>query len=453
MSRAQAVSPNQFCFDLSPAVLAPIALSVAVSSVVNLPQSPARSAATLRNRQKLAVKLRGIGEDLVGRAEVSASRPRLANTRRRAAMASSAEQSALEERALGRTMINIAAAIEAGEANALMGFSSKAAIESLISELRCVETYARQAGRTLNSEAINSFARIHGPRWGLSGSSWERTVAVTEGLEGAERFRALITGAEAITGQALELMFELLGKEKAEYELGWYNVSRIAHLNRLKRAGIETDDQLKAALQELIIHREERQSECPLKAAMRKLVGRSVGIDFFPTPAAVCARMVEIAAIRQGMKVLEPSAGCGNIADAARDAGAEVDVIEISGELRDILALKGHSLVGFDFDDFEVSAPYADAVLMNPPFGKRSDARHIRKAYSLVKPGGVLVGIASEGLFFGTDAEATSFRHWLDEVGGVSERLPDGTFMDPSLPVRTGVSARIVTIFKADDEQ
>lgn len=58
-------------------------------------------------------------------------------------------------------------------------------------------------------------------------------------------------------------MFELLGKEKAEYELGWYNVSRIAHLNRLKRAGIETDDQLKAALQELIIHREERQSECP----------------------------------------------------------------------------------------------------------------------------------------------------------------------------------------------
>lgn len=70
-----------------------------------------------------------------------------------------------------------------------------------------------------------------------------------------------------------------------------------------------------------------------------------------------------------------------------------------------------------------------------------------------MKPGGVLVGIASEGLFFGTDAEATSFRHWLDEVGGVSERLPDGTFMDPSLPVRTGVSARIVTIFKADDEQ
>ena len=88
---------------------------------------------------------------------------------------------------------------------------------------------------------------------------------------------------------------------------------------------------------------------------------------------------------------------------------------------------------------------------MNPPFGKRSDARHIRKAYNLLKPGGVLVAIASEGLFFGSDAEATVFRHWLDEVGGVSERLPENTFMDASLPVRTGVSTRIVTIFKADD--
>ena len=37
-------------------------------------------------------------------------------------------------------------------------------------------------------------------------------------------------------------------------------------------------------------------------------------------------------------------------------------------------------------------------------------------------------------------------RTWLDEHGATNEKLPDGSFMDPSLPVNTGVSARMVVI-------
>ena len=353
MSRMNCISPNQIAFELSFQEFAPAPLTLAVSNAVVPEKDSKVLAKEAKDRLKQAMKLRSLGEDLISKAEISSGQTRLTNTRRRAAMASSAEQTAAEARALGRTMINLAAAIESGEAKHLLGVSSKAAVEALIKELRCVETYARQAGKVLDHEAIGTFARIHGPQWGLSGSSWERAVALTEGLDGAEQFHALIKGGESITPQALQLMTELLGKAQTEYELGWYNVSRVAHVGRLKRAGIETDEQLKGALQEFLVFKAERQAGCPVKAAIRNLVGRSVGIDFFPTPDSVCRRMVDIACIKPGMRVVEPSAGCGNIADAAKAAGAEVDVIEISDELRAILQLKGFSVIGADFDEMD----------------------------------------------------------------------------------------------------
>jgi hypothetical protein len=39
-----------------------------------------------------------------------------------------------------------------------------------------------------------------------------------------------------------------------------------------------------------------------------------------------------------------------------------------------------------------------------------------------------------EGVFFGQDKKAVEFREWLESVGGSSEKLEDGTFLDPSLP-------------------
>ena len=55
-----------------------------------------------------------------------------------------------------------------------------------------------------------------------------------------------------------------------------------------------------------------------------------------------------------------------------------------------------------------------------------------------------------EGVFFGRDKKAQAFRDWLDSVGGSSEKLPDGSFLDPSLPVNTGANARMVVIDKPD---
>jgi len=74
--------------------------------------------------------------------------------------------------------------------------------------------------------------------------------------------------------------------------------------------------------------------------AERALVGQKVGFDFFPTPKPLATRMAELADIKQGDTVLEPSAGNGNLADAAREAGGNVDTLEISSQLRNVLALK-----------------------------------------------------------------------------------------------------------------
>ncbi len=89
-----------------------------------------------------------------------------------------------------------------------------------------------------------------------------------------------------------------------------------------------------------------------------------------------------------------------------------------------------------------------DRIVMNPPFSDGRDIDHVRHAFSLLKPGGRIVAIMGEGAFYRSDAKAAAFREWLETVEGTSEKLDEGTFLDPSLPVTTGVHARMVVVDK-----
>ena len=89
-----------------------------------------------------------------------------------------------------------------------------------------------------------------------------------------------------------------------------------------------------------------------------------------------------------------------------------------------------------------------DRIIMNPPFSEGRDIDHVRHAFSLLKPGGRVVAIMGEGAFYRSDRKATEFREWLETVEGTSEKLDEGTFLDPSLPVTTGVHARMVVVDK-----
>ena len=101
--------------------------------------------------------------------------------------------------------------------------------------------------------------------------------------------------------------------------------------------------------------------------------------QFFPTPEALAREIVEIAGIRDGERTLEPSAGQGNIARFMPSP----DCVELDPKNRVILEEQGFRVVGDDFMTFEPSEPY-DVVVMNPPFCKGQDARHILKAVSMM---------------------------------------------------------------------
>jgi hypothetical protein len=173
---------------------------------------------------------------------------------------------------------------------------------------------------------------------------------------------------------------------------------------------------------------------------------------FFPTPKPVISQMLERVSIEPFCSVLEPSAGCGDIADAvlALDIpDVEVYVCELNSKLREILDLKGHVVVAHDFmeymHDMEVDGGY-DRIVMNPPFERGQDAEHVRRAFTMLAPGGTLVAVMSEGSFFRSDRKATEFRDWLEAVGGESEKLPEGSFTGKDATRQTGVNCRIVTI-------
>lgn len=51
-------------------------------------------------------------------------------------------------------------------------------------------------------------------------------------------------------------------------------------------------------------------------------------------PVRYCWKWVNAAELKDGMSVLEPSAGMGHIAEQIRESGVEPDVVEFNGDRR-----------------------------------------------------------------------------------------------------------------------
>jgi 2'-5' RNA ligase len=94
-----------------------------------------------------------------------------------------------------------------------------------------------------------------------------------------------------------------------------------------------------------------------------------------------------------------------------------------------------------------------DRIVMNPPFERGQDMDHVRHAFDLLKPGGRMVAIMSEGSFSRSDRKATEFRDWLEAQGGENEKLPAGSFTGKDAQRQTGVSTRLVTLDKPAERQ
>ena len=114
---------------------------------------------------------------------------------------------------------------------------------------------------------------------------------------------------------------------------------------------------------------------------------------FFPTPREVIARMIERAGLRAGETVLEPSAGKGDLIKSALACGAVVQGYELNHTLAEYCRKQGYSVTSGDFLTVE-PLPMFDVVLMNPPFERRADEKHIRHAARFLRPDGRLIAVA-----------------------------------------------------------
>lgn len=130
------------------------------------------------------------------------------------------------------------------------------------------------------------------------------------------------------------------------------------------------------------------------------MLGTGVSVDekkrdqSFFTPMAVAVDVAEIADVSKRY-VLEPSAGCGALADACMDAGAiAVSCFEINGEYAATLRAKHYNVIEGDFLEFlpAKGARYL-RICMNPPFTRGQDLAHVNHALKWLAPGGILVAI------------------------------------------------------------
>ncbi len=168
-------------------------------------------------------------------------------------------------------------------------------------------------------------------------------------------------------------------------------------------------------------------------------ITRPQDFGYFPTPAPVVERLFELAELAPAHSALEPSAGTGAIAVPLQKSVGTLDCVELlpnhAEMLRKALAAPA-SVIETDFLGME-PAPRCDRIVMNPPFAKQADIRHVLHASRFLKRGGRLVSVMSAGVRFREDRAAKGFRNFLDERSGTLEVLPEGSFKASGTLVNT----------------
>jgi len=410
-------------------------------------------------KQTNAEKLRDLADNMQSTIDERKA-PRLANTHRRASMASNMEAQAEALERSQQTLLNIAEGLESESITFIGQINSKAQLQLLNSIL-----YSCRYKRTIaNNERYEEADPV-----GLDDVKYAEFPTDYIYIDSIERL-----AHEEMNTKGLKLICNRLlkyakyekasGRTKANFSYlikdletlsrksKSYQSSNLEDMfknkSRLNRMGIRSLSELRAYLREYLTFlpaKEINSKERELKKQIRSLIGCKID-GYFPTPSDIVGRMIDEADIEENSLILEPSAGKGDIVDTIIEAfpSASVDVVEINSRLRDILEAKGHNIIEHDFLDVEAVEKY-DRIIMNPPFEDSQDIFQVLKAYKHLKIGGRIVAIMGEGAFFRTDKRSVAFREWLDERGW-SEQLEDGSFKASDRP--TGVNTRLVVIDK-----
>lgn len=170
-----------------------------------------------------------------------------------------------------------------------------------------------------------------------------------------------------------------------------------------------------------------------------------IDLQFFPTPRWLAKRMWSKFKNRNFVRVLDPEAGNGDLADAMPDrySGTIIDCIEIDASKHPLLREKGHRVVGLDFLNFEGGACYGH-IVMNPPFNE--GAKHVLKAWEMLFHGEVCAIINAETLRNPFSAERKLLASIVEDHGDVEYH--DGAFKGADVTREANVEIALVHLIK-----
>lgn len=427
-----------------------------------------------RKEASAAERLHELADEVAARADerIERSNNSLQNTIRRADIQAGIRGQAFADLAMSRTLHSIAEALSTGKARYLDGIRHKTQVATLNTILSLAKWARIRTSRRADDETQFS----HGRRLDRTsdepiGPATVRFAEYPYPCIYKRHLEDLVSQARTRSGVKLsaDKLRKRLAREQedcvtfsAEHDIeslaDFLERAKAANLEterveaslesykRLRRANVHDIYELRAALREYLSHRAEARGDDPVSVAERELLGKDLP-GFFPTPWPVIERMMELASIERGHRVLEPSCGKGDILDALKEQFPDIELIAIERNytLSDVLSAKGHDVM---FEDFCVHHGSYDRVVMNPPFENGQDITHVEHAYSLLRPGGRLVSVVSEGPFFRSDRKSIAFREWLQEVNADIERLPDDAFKGREAFRQTAVRTRLISLAK-----
>lgn len=145
----------------------------------------------------------------------------------------------------------------------------------------------------------------------------------------------------------------------------------------------------------------------------------------FSTPPAEAFLVAYASGAKEGMTVLEPSAGNGALATMARKKGANVVTNELAPRRVGFLKLQGfrtHSVDAELLNSVLSEDVKPDVVVMNPPFSSTGGrvskhntqygAMHVEQALARLNPGGRLVAIVGRGMAH----DRPTFSAWWNKI-------------------------------------
>jgi phospholipid N-methyltransferase len=154
--------------------------------------------------------------------------------------------------------------------------------------------------------------------------------------------------------------------------------------------------------------------------------------DFFPTPDIIIERMVDLAGIEENESVLEPSAGMGNMLEFLPDRTIAVEQnFSLFTYLKRVRP--DHTVLQDDFLALNGNLGKFDKIVMNPPFSRGADIKHIKHALAHLNEGGKLVALCANG-----PRQAKE----LMPLADLWEDLPAGSFKEAG----TGVNVALLVI-------